>query len=327
VRVWRATLLGLAALTGLGVTTAAAGLLLAHRAMRAIDPPLPDEAELKAAGNVGDLPVRLRWIDTASQAMPRSAVLEPSLDPAPAQPYVMAHTAFVLEWADGRIFLVDLGMDAKAARAFGRPLELVSGAEPIEPHGTAADWLGDAVERVAGVAFTHLHTDHTEGAAALCDATRRAVPAFQTPLQADRSNYTTRPGHAQIDEAGCLSRRRLEGEPPFELPGFPGLLVIPVAGHTPGSQVFVVHVLDRDAPHAAPQAFVITGDVVNHVDGLRLDLPKPRLYSLLVVPEATERLGRVRRYLRGLMEQHGVTPLVSHDRRQLEASGIPAWSR
>ena len=31
--------------------------------------------------------------------------------------------------------------------------------------------------------------------------------------------------------------------------------------------------------------------------------------------------------IRGLMERHGVTPLVYHDRRQLEASAIPAWSR
>ena len=323
---WTRTLLGLAAFTGLGVATAVAGLLLAHRAMRALDPPLPAEATLMAAGDPGELPVRLRWIDTASQPMPRSAVLEPSLDPAAAQPYVMAHTAFVLEWADGRIFLVDLGMDAEAARAFGRPLELVSGAEPIEPHGAAAERLGDAALHVAGVAFTHLHTDHTEGAASLCDAVERVVPVFQTPLQAEHSNYTTRAGHRQIEEAGCLSRRQLEGEPPFEVPGFPGLLVLPVAGHTPGSQVFVVHVRGRDEPRAQRRTFMITGDVVNQVDGLLLDLPKPRLYSLLVVPEATERLGRVRRYLRGLMDQHGATPLVSHDRRQLEASGIPAWS-
>jgi hypothetical protein len=91
--------------------------------------------------------------------------------------------------------------------------------------------------------------------------------------------------------------------------------------------VFVVHVRGRDEPRTAQRTFVITGDVVNHVDGLLLDLPKPRLYSLLLVPEATEHLVRVRRYLRRLMVRHGVTPLVSHDRRQLEASGIPAWSR
>jgi glyoxylase-like metal-dependent hydrolase (beta-lactamase superfamily II) len=327
VGVGRRAILGLAALTGLAVAIAATGLLFAHRAMRALDPPFPDEAKLMAAGGSGDLPVRLRWIDTASQAMPRSAVLEPSLDPEAEQPYVMAHTAFVLEWADGRIFLVDLGMDPEAARAFGRPLELVSGAEPIEPRGGAAEWLGDAALRVSGVAFTHLHVDHTEGAASLCGAVARTLPVFQTPLQAERSNYTTRPARAQIEAADCLSPQRLVGEPPFEVPGFPGLLVIPMAGHTPGSQVFVVHLRDQDGASAPLRTFVLTGDVVNHMDGLRLDLPKPRLYSLLVVPEATERLDRVRRYLRGLMEQHGVTPLVSHDLRQLEASRIPAWSR
>jgi glyoxylase-like metal-dependent hydrolase (beta-lactamase superfamily II) len=310
-----------------GVAIAAAGLAIAHRHIEAIDPPLPEEARLAAPPAPADLPVRLRWIDTASQAMPRSAVLEPSVDPTPDEPYVMAHTAFVLEWADGRIFLVDLGMDPESAVAFGRPMELVAGAQPIAPSDDIATLLGEAIARVAGAAFTHLHPDHTAGAIPLCAALGRRLPVFQTPLQAERPNYTTRAGHAQLEQAGCLERRPLEGGPAFAVPGFDGLVVIAAAGHTPGSQLFVAHVRDAREPGAPTRSFVLTGDVVNHADGLLLDLPKPRLYSLLVVPEATGRLGRVRGYLRGLVEQHDMTALISHDRTQLLGSGIAVWTR
>ncbi len=99
------------------------------------------------------------------------------------------------------------------------------------------------------------------------------------------------------------------------------MAIVPVAGHTPGSQVVVVQL----GGGAAVRRAFITGDVVNHMDGLRLDLPKPRLYGLLVVPESPERLAGVRRYLRGLMDEHGYTALVGHDRHQLASSGVPAW--
>lgn len=318
----RLLLLMLAGLVGLGLAFAAVTLVAAQRAIEALDPPLPPAARLLASRAARDLPVRLSWIDTASQAMPRSAVLEPRADPSPDASYVMSHPVFVLEWADGRILLVDLGMDPESARRFGRLIRLLSGGEPIEPHGSAAEALGNAVSRVAGVVLTHLHSDHTAGAAALCAALERTVPLFQAPLQAERGNFTTRGGRAEIEAAGCLKARPLEGESPFAVPGFPGLVVSPVAGHTPGSQVFVVHVRSGGEP---VRSFVLTGDVVNHGDALLHDLPKPRLYSLLVVPEARERLGVVRRHLRGLVEEHRLTPLVSHDRGQLEASGVPQW--
>ncbi len=59
------------------------------------------------------------------------------------------------------------------------------------------------------------------------------------------------------------------------------------------------------------------------IDAVRLDLPKPRLYSLFIVPEAPARLARLRALLRELAER-GVGILVSHDQHALEASGIVA---
>ena len=317
----RRWLLVLAALFVVALAAMGVVLVSAHREIGAIDPPLPSAAAVTRADGESDLPVRLRWIDTASQALPRRAVLDPDLDPDPAARYVMSHSAFVLEWSDGRVFLIDLGMDAESAAAFGRNLEWMGGAEPIAFHASTAQRLGDAVDRVRGVAFTHLHTDHTSGVAELCQARSAPLRLFQTRLQAERVNHTTRPGRAQLEAAGCLEPEILEGAARMPVPGFPGVSVVAAGGHTPGSQIFVAHV--RDGRRV--RTWVLTGDVVNHLDAVRFDLPKPRLYSLLVVPESRDRLQKLRVWLRDLAQTHGASLVVSHDELAIQASGIEPW--
>lgn len=314
----RRILFALAALVGLVVVIIAGGLLLAHRAIRAVDPELPSVEEILAFDRAADLPVSISWLNTASQKMPRSAVLATKLDPTPDAPYTMSHAVFVLEWSDGRIFLVDAGMEPESALAFGKPIETFSGAEPIRPLGSAAEKLGLSLRRVAGIAFTHEHTDHTSGIGALCRLRDQRVRLIQGQLQIDESNYTTRPGQKQISEAPCLAREVAEGGPLFKVRGFPGLSFFAAAGHTPGSQVFVVHVRGNAEVHT----YLLTGDVVNQIDGVRGNIPKPRLYGLFVVPESPKRLDAVRRLLAELERDHGVTLLVSHDQLSLEASGI-----
>jgi len=298
---------------------AATTLLWSHWSIRTIEPELPKVEQILAVGtDSADLPVDLRLLDTASQAMPRSGVIERSLDPDPEAEYVMAFPAFALEWADGRIFLIDLGMERASALSFGKPAERVLAADPIEFHGDVAQLLGSSIDRVAGVGQSHLHSDHTDGAIRLCAAAGRAIRLFQTPLQADRTNYTTRPGRAKIERAGCLEPTRLSGGPLHPIPGFPGLGVFATGGHTPGSQVFVA----RTADTIGSRLWVFTGDLANNIDGIRHNLPKPTLYSLFVVPEHRARLDVLRRFLAELERQPGVDLLVSHDLRQLEAMGL-----
>ena len=304
------------------LSLAAAGLLWSHLSIRKIEPELPGIEQILAVGaDSGDLPVELRLLDTASQSMPRSGVLEPSLDPDPEAEYVMAFAAFALEWADGRIFLIDLGMERASALAFGRSSERLLGADPIEFHADVAETLGSAVDRVAGVGFSHLHSDHTDGAIPLCASAARAIPLFQTPLQADRSNYTTRPGRARVERAGCLEPTRLGSGPLHTVPGFPGLSVFATGGHSPGSQVFVARVGNT----VGSRLWVFTGDLANHIDGIHHNLPKPMLYSLFVVPEHRDRLDLLRRMLAEMAHPPGVDLLVSHDLRQLESMGLVAW--
>jgi glyoxylase-like metal-dependent hydrolase (beta-lactamase superfamily II) len=314
----------LAVLILLAGGSAALILVLAHRDIDALDPGLPAPAEVVGLGvHQGlDLPVRLRFINTASQPTPRSQVLDPGRDPSPQTAYVMSHPSFVLEWADGRIFLVDVGMDRAAAVAFGRPLEWV-GAEPIRPLRTTAEALSDATSRVRGVAFTHLHVDHVAGIDAVCAGVSGPVRLVQTRHQAELGNLTTRPARTRLSEASCLEPEIVSDAALAPVPGFPGLAAVRAAGHTPGSTLFVVHV--REPGDEEARTWILAGDIANAADGLRHDLAKPWLYSLLLVPENVTRLAHLRRYLSRLAQDHGALPVLSHDQIALEASGLPSW--
>jgi glyoxylase-like metal-dependent hydrolase (beta-lactamase superfamily II) len=316
----------------------AAGVLgEAHREMRGLDPVLPDARSLAALATAADAPVRASYLNTATQ---RGGGLP------------IAHPVFLLEWSDGRLFAIDAGMDRAGALAFGRPMELLLGAEPIEPYGSPGEQLGDAAVRVAGVAFTHLHGDHTGGLPSLCATAggaegvgagggsrsvgrrtaARGLPVFQTPWQADLGNYTTSPGRDSIARASCATPRRLENGPLRAVPGFDGLAAVAVAGHTPGSTIYAAHVQGRAGAHAAhgsPAAgttWIFAGDVANFRDSLLENRPKPQIYSLLIVPEAPAVLERLRRWLAALDAEPGFRVVVSHDLEALEASALPRHS-
>lgn len=313
---------GVGLLLGLAAVVLAAVFALAHLEIRRRDPKLPSDAEVLALAQAADAPSAVAWQLTASQALPRGQVLDPARDPEPDAPYVMSHPSFALAWPDGRLLLVDLGMEREAALAFGRPLAWLGG-EPIVAGGGAADALGPAAERVAAVLFTHLHSDHVEGVLALCKARGGAgLPMPWTAAQADLVNYTTRPGHRLLEQAGCLATRRLPAAPLAPVEGFGGVAVVDAAGHTPGSQVVLAVVRGENAP----RRLAFTGDVANHVAGIRLDVGKPPAYRALVVPEWDERLGRVRRWLRHLEQELGFELVVAHDRAQLEALGLPSFA-
>ena len=312
------------------------GAILAwgHVQIRRVAPPLPELEEILEPDRAASLPVRLSWINTASQRMPRSGVLDPEHDPDPDAEYTMSHASFVVEWQDGRIFLIDMGMNAADATAFGE-MSMLIGADPIVPHTATSSKLGEDRNRVAGIGFTHMHVDHTSGLLDLCrDLDARGmgagtIPVFQNHYQLARVNHTTRPAKIQLEDAKCIERRSLGREGGLRaIPDFPGLFAITAGGHTPGSTVWVVQLRtvpgESDGRYDDVQTWVITGDVVNHVAGIEAGVSKPPLYSLLVVPEDDDRLGEVRGFLKRLSDEPGVELLVSHDRNQIESTALPA---
>ena len=70
---------------------------------------------------------------------------------------------------------------------------------------------------------------------------------------------------------------------------------------------------------------MIPGEYQIQDGDIELNIPKPRLYSLLMVPENEERLSQVRGLLKQLSRQPGVSLLVSHDLNQIESSGLSEY--
>lgn len=313
----RKLVVALVVLVGGLVAVVAVILVWDHIEVARLGSPVPTAAEVASVGVDVDGPVKIGWINTARQSMPRSAVLDPERDPTPEKPYVMSHPAFVLEWADGRMLLIDAGMTRDGAVEFGRLIEMLGEAGPMEPLVSVADKLGATRRRVAGAIFTHLHEDHVGGLSALCQDGPETIPVFMTPAQMDVVNYTTRAGHDAVAMAACARPTRLEGGALRDVPGFPGVAVFHAAGHTPGSQVIFTRV--------GGTSYAFVGDIANAGDGITHDIPKPYFYSLMIVPEATGRLQALRVFLRDLATRAHVTLLVSHDEQQLRGTGLPEW--
>jgi glyoxylase-like metal-dependent hydrolase (beta-lactamase superfamily II) len=315
---------------------AAAVLGWGHVQIRRVSPELPSLDEVLTADRTAELPVRLSWINTASQRMPRSSVLDAALDPHPDADYTMSHPSFVVEWQDGRIFLIDLGLNAAAAIGFGVPAEILAGADPIQPHEATSARLGESRTRVAGIGFTHLHSDHTSGLLDLCrdlgalGLARDPIPVFQHHWQLALVNHTTRAGRSQLAKAGCVESHSLGFDAGLlPIPDFPGLFAIPAGGHTPGSTIYVVQLRtipgESSGRYDDVQTWVVAGDLVNHYEGIEKGIPKPPLYSMLVVPEDDERLAELRGFLRELAKEPGVQLLVSHDRNQIQSTRLPRY--
>lgn len=294
-------------LSGLGFVLVSCAVMLAATVparwqIRHIAPELPDWVALDVALDQSGGPVALAYINTASQATSLGE---------------LGHPAIVLDWPDGRRFLIDTGMPPDEAQAFGRPMELLGGG-PTTTFGAVGTQLGDAVQSVKGIAFTHLHSDHTAGLPGICAAQAQAATVYQAPLQQQELNYTTDIGMTALDAAVC-PRAVLSDAMIKPVPGFPGLVAVSLGGHTPDSTLYAVRV--------AGKTWIFSGDITNDRRSLLEDIPKPWWYSALVVPENVARTGELRDWLRRMDEQPGVTVLPAHDVAAMAAAGLPSFKR
>ena len=117
----------------------------------------------------------------------------------------VAFPAFVLRWADGRRFVIDMGMDEDGATHFYEKMAWQYKSDGIKVHGSVAQQLGAEASLVAGLGFTHLHEDHVQGVQRYCQSKLTKLPLFQTSQQALEHNYTTGFGAAFVEDADCVS--------------------------------------------------------------------------------------------------------------------------
>lgn len=290
-------ILGRVVLVLLALVVVGAGYLLlpAHLQIRGVAPELPDEQELRALLDVEGGPVRVSYLNTSTQDMGDRD---------------LAHVVFLAEWENGNLFMIDAGMDAQNAIEFGELLAATGNGGEVVVHGDIAELLGPSVPRVRGVAFTHLHSDHTQGIEPFCAARGEGAALLQTSWQADMHNLHTEYG-AELLEASCLDRGELEGARVLTSPDFPGLGLVALGGHTPGSTMFAIAEGER--------LWILSGDITNTKPDLETNTGKGFAYSYLMVPEDTGRTEELRLWLRALDGEDDMEVVVSHDLTDVRA--------
>ncbi|WP_209347561.1 MBL fold metallo-hydrolase [Pontixanthobacter sp. CEM42] len=296
-------LLAIGAVLAIGVVVLAFILVPAHLQIRAVEPELPTKAELLALADDPNGPTKISYFETSTQ---KSAELS------------LTHSTFVVEWEDGRILLIDLGMDAAVAVEFGALFETVAGADPAVSLGTVPEIMGDDLDRVRGIGFTHLHQDHVQGIEPICEARAASIAALHTPDQISKHNLHTEEQSAMLTDSACVNQTELT-DGSRTTAEFPGIGIYPLGGHTPGSTMFAIPVEGK--------LWLLSGDISNSQNDLLNNRGKGFIYSYLMVPEDVDRLEILRTWLIDLNNDPAITALVSHDGKALADSGIKQWQR
>jgi glyoxylase-like metal-dependent hydrolase (beta-lactamase superfamily II) len=101
----------------------------------------------------------------------------------------------LVEWSNGKRFLIDTGMSRQEAEKFAKLLQKMSpAAGQATVYGTISELLGPAIKDIDGVIFTHLHIDHTQGIKNFCDVRGPCAVLLQTASQQDLHNVNTAEG-------------------------------------------------------------------------------------------------------------------------------------
>jgi len=293
-------LLGIVLLSVLGL---GALLLPAHWQIGSVSVQIPPATELDSvldSISAEDYPGDIYFINTAQQSTMWGK---------------LGHVGVLIQWPDGKSFLIDTGMNEAEAAAFGRPLEFL-GSGATETFGSLEKQLGTAVNRIGGIGFTHLHQDHVASIARLCKVMASPATIFQSAQQQGSHNLHTRAGQALVNTSSC--KRDILGSADIKaVPGFPGLFAVAAGGHTPGSTIFITR--------ADGTIWIFAGDITNAMVDIYNNQGKGFLYSYLLIPEDVDVLRDWRLWLKAQDAREGVKVLVAHDIDAFAASGLQAW--
>jgi N-acyl homoserine lactone hydrolase len=178
----------------------------------------------------------------------------------------------------------------------GRPSEFIGEDFSRDPHQVPANALHAAGINPADVEFvllTHLHWDH----AGNCNL----FPDARVLVQQQELRYAIAPG--RFFRRSFLSTLGGWERPPYLVPRLdvvdgqaaiaPGVSVVPMPGHTPGSQAVIVNTsLGR---------FAIAGDAICTYENIEADLP-PGFHT--DVDASIESMDRVRQFAEHVLPSH-----------------------
>ena len=203
-------------------------------------------------------PWTIKALDTGSSVIDRSVI---TYLVGCGEPVKIPRVMFVLEGATTVVVDTSVPPGAAAAEFIGEQFERSTEQEPRNALSLAGVDPGD----VELVVLTHLHWDH----AGNCDL----FPEARVLVQEAELRYALAPG--RFFRRSFLSPLSGWGQPPYLLPNLdvvraeqellPGLHVVPVPGHTPGSQAVLVD--------TAEGRYCIAGDAVMSYDNLDRDVP------------------------------------------------------
>ena len=158
-----------------------------HLQVRGLDVDIPASDVIDQQGSQdADYPVAVSFINTAQQTSGIGTI---------------GHPGILITWQSGKQFLIDAGMDRQSAIEFGSLMEFLFGAEPTQTFGPIEEQLGEAINNIEGIGFTHLHIDHTQGISAICNAMQDPATIFQTTDQANEQNLHTEDGQALVESS------------------------------------------------------------------------------------------------------------------------------
>lgn len=283
----------------------AAILIPAHMQVRGVEPALPSHAELLALTGSLEKPISLSYILTSFQELERGQI---------------SHISILVEWRNGKRFLIDTGMSEQGAKDFGMLLKKMDSSARTETIlGTAPNILGPRVKDIAGVGFTHLHIDHVEGINEFCQARGQGAVVLQTPSQNTLHNFNTSES-SELVANSCLQSadfQRTGNSNLYSSEQFPGMAAFELGGHTPGSTLWAVALGNK--------VLLFSGDTTNDKLSIDHDIPKQLVYSYFLVPENTNRTATLRKWLRKLDQSASFSVIVSHDLANTKAH-LPAYS-
>ena len=282
-----------ATLVALALFVAAYVLVSAHIQVRCVSSPLPSSDELYRSVQSLNGPVDVRYIITSSQTLARGDI---------------SHISIIIEWANGKRFVIDTGMDAAQAEGFAKLMSKIdASAGEVTIYGTISELLGSSIVDVDGVGFTHLHIDHTQGISDFCKARGDGAVSLQTTSQKKLHNFNTAEG-ADLVSNSCLETGLFvvdSDDGLYHSDRFPGLVAYELGGHTPGSTLWAVGLGEK--------ILLFSGDITNDKASIDDNRPKPAVYSYVLVPEDIKRTEQLRTWLKRLGDDERFSVIVSHD--------------